>query len=269
MAIRLLLSATVLLGSLALPSAVFAASSCKLTALAQLPVTMQGTRPMVAATINGTEVKFLVDSGAFYSILSPASAKALDLPVVATSNITVNGIGGQTNATLATVRAFGLAGAIVNNMEFLVTGSTFGEAAGVIGQNILSFADLEYDLGGGFIRLIRAQGCKDANRVYWIQPGEKFSSVSIDAVSRLAPHAVGTAYLNGKRIRVLFDTGASLSILSVRAAERAGVKTTSAGVVEAGRIRGNGSRVLPTWFAPFQSFRIGEEEIRDTRHPHW
>ena len=170
--------------------------------------------------------------------------------------------GRPTNATLGHPSDFGLAGTVVNNMEFLVTGSTFGDAAGVIGQNILSFADLEYDLGGGFIRLIRAKDCKDANRVYWLQPGAKFSSVGINPVTRLEPHAVGTAYLNGKKIRVLFDTGAAISS-SACAPPGARREDHGGGVVEVGRI----GAMLPRCCRQVprrREFPDRREEIRDT-----
>lgn len=241
-------------------------ATCKLTPLAQLPVTMQRSAPMVPAKINGKDVRFIVDSGAFYSVLSPASAEALNLPqTIAPNGFLINGVGGPTQPMIATVKSFGLAGGEVSNLEFLVAGSSFGEAVGVLGQNILSFGDLELDLGGGAIRLIRAEGCKDESKVYWTKPGEKYSSVAITPITRFESHIVGTAYLNGKKIRVLFDTGAAISILSVHAAERAGIRTSSPGVVQAGFIRGNGARLVQTWIAPFDSFRIGAEEVRGTR----
>ncbi len=205
-------------------------------------------------------------AGAFFSMISPASAQALNLPqTLAPTGFLVNGVGGTSQPMIATVRDFGLGGGVVNNMEFLVVGSSFGEAVGLMGQNILAFVDLELDLGGGAIRMIRAENCKDEARVYWMKPGEKFSSLAITPITKFESHIVGTAYLNGKKIRVLFDTGAASSVLSLRAAERAGVKVTSPGVVQSINMRGNGSRVLPTWVAPFASFRIGAEEIRDTR----
>jgi tetratricopeptide (TPR) repeat protein len=254
------------LASLMFPCCALAAGSCKIEGLAQIPITMQGMRPLVAAKINGRDVKFLVDSGAFYSMLSPASAQALSLPrELAPAGLIVKGVGGMSQPTIARVAEFGLAGAIVNNLEFLVAGSSFGDAVGVLGQNVLAFADVEYDFGSGAIRLMRAENCKDSGRVYWVKPGEPFSSVSIRPVTKYESHVIGTAYLNGKRIRVLFDTGAATSVLSVRAAQRAGVKTNSPGVVPSGTMRGGGLHILPTWIAPFESFKIGDEEIRNTR----
>lgn len=234
--------------------------------LAQIPVTMRDSQPLVAATINGTEVKFVIDSGAFFSALSPASAEALNLPMeLAPADFLVKGAGGLSQPTIARVGEFGLAGAVVRNLEFIVAGSSHGDAVGVLGQNILSFADVEYDLGNGVVRLLRAENCKDSARVYWVNAGEHFSSVTIEPIYKFEPHIIGTAYINGKKIRVWFDTGAASSVLSLKAAERAGIKTSSPGVQSSYEMRGAGLKVIPSWIAPFSSFRIDDEEIRNTR----
>src|ERR1700751_1387384 len=52
-----------------------AAEPCKLGRAAQLPVTMEGMRPLVHAAINGQDALFIADSGAFFSSLTPAAAK--------------------------------------------------------------------------------------------------------------------------------------------------------------------------------------------------
>ncbi len=112
---------------------------------------------------------------------------------------------------------------------------------------------------------MRAENCKDVARVYWVKPGEPFSSVAIRPISKFESHVIGTAYLNGKKIRVLFDTGAATSVLSIHAAERAGIRTTSPGVVRSVTMRGGGLHILPTWIAPFDSLKIGDEDIRNTK----
>lgn len=50
------------------------AAECKLLRLAEMPVTMNGLRPIVTAQINGTDALFTLDSGAFWSMLTPAAA---------------------------------------------------------------------------------------------------------------------------------------------------------------------------------------------------
>jgi predicted aspartyl protease/tetratricopeptide (TPR) repeat protein len=266
MAVRVPVLVTALFSSFAFSAAAMAAA-CKIEGLAQLPVTMEAGKPLVAAKINGSDVKFMIDSGAFFSTLSPASAETMNLPrEMAPDDFAIQGPRGTSQAFIARVQEFGLAGASVSNMEFLVAGSSFGQAVGVLGQNVLAFADVEYDLGNGVLRLMRADNCKDAARVYWVGPGEPFSSVSFSPISKFNSHVIGTAYLNGRKIRVLFDTGSPVSILSLRAAERAGVKPGSSGVTRSVTLRGGtGSQVLPTWIAPFDSFRIGSEEIRNTK----
>src|SRR2546430_6922514 len=73
-----------------------AAGSCVLARLAELPVTMAGTRPLVHAAINGTDALFLADSGMFYSSLTTAAASEFKLSLhPAPFGYEVRGIGGR------------------------------------------------------------------------------------------------------------------------------------------------------------------------------
>jgi tetratricopeptide (TPR) repeat protein len=82
----------------------------------------------------------------------------------------------------------------------------------------------------------------------------------------MAPHTTGTAFINGVKIDVMFDTGASTSILSMRAAARAGVRPDGPGVADAGYSSGIGRGTVKTYIAPFASFKIGDdEEIKNAR----
>ncbi|HEX3396192.1 MAG TPA: hypothetical protein VHS76_05780, partial [Steroidobacteraceae bacterium] len=50
-----------------------AAESCQLGRVAELPITMSGFRPIITAKINGQDARFVLDSGAFYSMISAAT----------------------------------------------------------------------------------------------------------------------------------------------------------------------------------------------------
>jgi tetratricopeptide (TPR) repeat protein len=78
-------------------------------------------------------------------------------------------------------------------------------------------------------------------------------------------HTLGSASINGAETRVEFDTGAATSILSLRAAAHAGIRPDSPGVVSAGTSYGIGKRTFANYIAPFASFKIGDEEIKNTR----
>ncbi|MDP9007280.1 MAG: retropepsin-like domain-containing protein, partial [Pseudomonadota bacterium] len=207
---------------------------CKRSAF-NLPVTIQGSRPVIAAKFNGENVRLLVDSGAFFSMISSAAVEQFKLRTgMAPLGLVVRGIGGTTVPSVATVKLFTLGNVDVPNVEFLVSGNEVGASGGVglIGQNLLQRWDVEYDLANGMLRLMRDEDCHGVMLAYWVKPGESYTEINIPRPTPREPLTVGTAYINGVKIRVIFDTGASLSMLSMRAAERAGVKIDTPGVTE-------------------------------------
>jgi tetratricopeptide (TPR) repeat protein/predicted aspartyl protease len=245
-----------------------ALGACKLGKYAEFPITMANLQPLVTAKINDHDVQFVVDSGAFYSMLSGASAAELDLkthPPPFGFYVTGAG-GGVTDVSIATVKVFTLAGVPLHNVEFLVGGSVSGsDNIGLLGQNVLHIGDVEYDLAQGVIRLMKAEDCRKALLAYWVGTSQPYSVIDIEPTSRARFHTIGSAFVNGKEIRVEFDTGAGTSILSLRAAERAGVKPDSPGVLSGGVSYGIGKNTYVTYIAPFASFKLGEEEIKNTR----
>ena len=264
MAVRIAAVLTAALGLATSPLTGFTAE-CKIGKIAELPVTMNGLRPMVTAQINGVDAQFVADSGAFFSMLSPASAAELKLRVLP-SNIRIRGITGSTEASVTTVKEFTLAGVPIHNVQFIVAGAQPGAAVGLLGQNVFRLADVEYDLAHGAIRLLKPIDCEKNMLAYWAtQSGQAYSVMEIAWATEAAPHTTGTAFVNGARIHVLFDTGSAYSMLSLRAAERAGVTPDSPGVVKAGLIGGLSARSEQTWIAPVASFKIGDEEVKQTK----
>ncbi|HEX4151666.1 MAG TPA: aspartyl protease family protein [Steroidobacteraceae bacterium] len=220
----------------------------------------------MTAGINGTDVQFVLDSGAFYSMISPASAAELHLETrYAPFGFYVTGVKGTADVSIATVKTFGLAGAALKNIDFLVGGSEVGGGVGLLGQNVLHLADVEYDLRNGVVRLMKPSDCSKTDLAYWANPSLPDSVIRIDAAKGLDRQTHGAAYVNDVQIRVTFDTGAPTSILSLRAAARAGIKPDSPGVVRAGTSYGVGKNTYQTYIAPFSSFKIGDEEIKNTR----
>ena len=251
------------------PAAAFAASSgCKLGVFLTIPVTMNGLKPVAEAQVNGHDIQLVVDSGAFFSMLTPSAAEEFKLPLRwAPIGLTVNGLGGAMVTPQVTTVTVTLAGvALPHKWDFIVGGNEVGGGArGLLGQNILRAADIEYDLANGVVRLIRPEGsCKKMRPTYWAKEDQAYSVMDINSATPGQPHTTGTGFLNGAKISVMFDTGASTSMLSLRAAERAGIKPDSPGVRPGGTSFGVGQGYVKTWIAPFQSFKIGDEEIRNT-----
>jgi len=253
---------------LVIPLLAHAADGCKLKRLAVVPVTMNGLRPTVEAQINGSPALFTLDSGAFWSMLTPASAKQyqLRLDYDRVPGLYVRGIGGNAEAAVATVKIFTVFNVPIHNVDFIVGGSEPGKGTvGLLGQNILRIADVEYDLSQGALTLLRPENCKHTDLAYWAKPGDPVSVMDIEETTPREPHTTGTVSLNGAKVRVQFDTGATTSVVGLRAAASAGRKPGDPGVEPAGYDMGIGRKLVQTWIATFPVLKIGDEEIRNAR----
>jgi tetratricopeptide (TPR) repeat protein/predicted aspartyl protease len=256
----------------ALPAALclpfLAHAACKRAAL-DLPVTISGTRPMIDVKINHQDVRLLVDSGAFFGMISAPMAEELKMRIgPAPYGFYIRGVGGSTIPSVGTAKDFTIANVDLPNVEFLVGGSEAGGgASGILGQNFLVRWNVEYDLAKGTIRLFKDTDCSKHFLAYWAaQTQQPYTVTNIDKVTPQAPHAIGHAYINGEKISVLFDTGAFQSVLSLKAAARAGVKVDSPGVTEGGLSRGVGRNMVRSYIAPFNIFKFADgEEVKNAR----
>lgn len=239
-----------------------AMAACKVGKIAELPVTLIGQRAMVQAKFGDRPTQFILDSGAFYSTISRATAAEFKLEDKALPPwFRVTGVNGDATASAAVARNFSLAGIALPKVDFIVAGTDTG-TAGLIGQNILGLADVEYDLPHGMVRLLKVQGCADTALAYWAQ-GKPFSTLKLEAGNGgpWKPPTVATVLVNGVKLRAEFDTGAQTTVMTLSAAKRAGITPNSPGVVQVGRGSGLGSREVRTWLAPFEQIDIGGEIV--------
>jgi tetratricopeptide (TPR) repeat protein len=230
-------------------------AACKINQIATLPVTMTASLPLVTAKVNGTEVKFIASSATMLSVISPASAAELNLKLrTAPRHLKIVGPGGSTQAQITTVNTLDIAGMTLQKADFIVGGGESGQGSfGVLGQNVLAIGDVDYDLLTGSIRLMRPDGCGDS-LAYWVKEGQAYSVMEFAWQALTTPGGIGTAYINGAQISVQFATGMAASMISPKAAERAGI-TPAGGTVGSTK----------SYIGRFSSFKIGDEEIRNAR----
>jgi tetratricopeptide (TPR) repeat protein len=241
-------------------------SACKISLIAELPVTMRGHRPLVSVKVNGVDAMMAVDSGSFFNMITPGFAAKVHLDVRHFGEgLETEGVGGNTEGE-HTGRAdtFTLAGVTYRNVHFLVTEKGLeDDDVGLLGQNLLGVADVEYDLPDGVIRLFSEDGCGNANLAYWAKD-QSYSVMNIDWHPSGVTETDGWAMINGQKIHVGFDTGSATSMLSLAAAAKAGVRPSDPGVSEGGYTEGIAKRsYIRTWLAPFWTFQIGDEEIKN------
>jgi tetratricopeptide (TPR) repeat protein/predicted aspartyl protease len=242
-------------------------ATCHLSTVAEFPVTMLGLAPIIPAKVNGETVRFVADTGAFYSIISDREADRLKLEADREpAAIELQSGRGRTFAGLRSAHDFSLGSLELHHADFLVASDFGDQVVGVIGQNILGRLDAaEFDLANGVIRLFKTDGCGDTILAYWAQPDAPVGMLSIKPVEPLTPQIVGEAKINGQSIKVMFDTGGQVSSLQLSSAQRIGLAVGDADVKAGGAYRDSWSHRVESWLVPISSFEIGDEKIANTR----
>ena len=250
--------------ALGVPTAHAAEERCSIQVM-EMPVKMVGSRAIATVGINGTTVPLIVDSGAFFSMLTDAAAAQLKLKLHPLPyGLEIQGLTGKVDAHMTVVDHLELLKGDLPDVDFVVGGNEPGAGSmGMMGRNMLAFTDTEYDLAHGMIRFVFPHGdCSKTNMAYWA--GETpVSEVPLLHEYREKQPAIRTnVELNGHKTTALFDTGATTSV-SLHAAHRAGVEdsamTPDTDVAGAGRGRAR------SWTAAFDRVELGGEAVIHNR----
>jgi predicted aspartyl protease len=244
-----------------------AASVCKLGRLAELPVRMVGLRPSITTQVNGADAQLLVDTGAYRTVISRAAAERFGISIsAAPMRMRLRGVGGEErDLGFGKAKDFNFAGAQLHDVSLMVAGHAARDYDGNLGLSLLGFADVEFDLANKVIRLFQPQGCVGGGGgAYWADP-QHLNWLDIAPIDQQTQHIRGEATINGKPVRVIFDTGAARSGVNRDVAEKLGFRIDGPGVRPGGRVRGFGPDSIDSWIAPFSVFALGGEEIHNTQ----
>ena len=239
-------------------------AGCHIQSL-ELPVKMVGNRAIATVGIGGTQVPLVVDTGAFFSMLTEAAASQLNLKVVPLPpRMTVNGLTGRISARMTTIPRLQLLKGDMPDVDFVVGGNEPGAGAmGMLGRNLLAVTDTEYDLAHGFIRLVfPSDECEKANMAYWASPDTAVSELALARQRSRVPEIRSTIELNGHRTIAVFDSGAH-TLVSLGAALRAGV--AKGDMTPDGQAFGLGTGSAQQWIAKFDKVDFGGEAIQHNR----
>jgi tetratricopeptide (TPR) repeat protein/predicted aspartyl protease len=239
-------------------------AACKIEQFLTMPVTMVDYKPVVTVQLNGMDAHLVLDTGAFFSLLYPETAKRMGLKV-GTSPLLLSGVGGTVRPGLTSIKDFVIGNQTVHHLDMLVYGDQFsrGDMDGVLGQNLMRAGDIEIDLAHGVARLMKDTGCGDYDLAYW-HGSDPDNVLHFYPTNAMEPHVIAEAQVNDREIRVLFDTGAGSSALSLRAAAWAGITPHSPEVTPGGIGFGIGNQLRDSWIAPFKSFKLDQEQILNT-----
>ncbi len=250
-------------GGLLLGMGARASAACQLLQTAEYKLTMDSNRALVDGAINRRPVRFILDTGAFNSLLFPSAVQQLGLKAFVIDQLSLYGVGGGAQAASARIGELKLGNAVARNVDLLVNGRNFGseQAAGLLGEDFLSQGDLELDLAGGAARLFQPKDCVGDQVAYWAKAYDVTPMVGSQSRGEVDIYVM----LNGRRILAELDSGSPTSIVTTGAAAIAGVTPHSDGVREAGQSGGLGPKMVQTSVAVFPTFTIGDETIKNAK----
>jgi predicted aspartyl protease len=204
-----------------------AADGCGTSRVGEITVATLRNAPLVTVTANGHPVTLLLDTGAEWTILTPAVAERIgaEAPRIAFDR-QVRGIGATLGTREVELRSFSVGGVPMPWRRVRVAGvnipSVFsGPLDGVLGADTLSNFDVELDVPRHRMVLYTKQSCPTAAPA-WAEP-----YIKIATGRSFGSHLFFPVQLDGHRFDAFIDTGAQLSVISTRAARSLGVTDTA------------------------------------------
>jgi len=255
--------AVLVVAGLSTPSAVALAAADCMVRIAEWPVRIShGNKLLIDGAINGQRVDVALDTGSMLTLIMRSEAQRLGLKPSSTRG-RISGAGGESTVEQVLVDEVRIGEATRKDWNMLVAGEQDmkGEFSMLLGDDFLQHVDIEFDLPDNAIRLYRSSSCGNASLAYWA--ANDVGEAAIEPFNETKPRIFVSVQINGEPVRALLDSGAANSLLNKSIAARLGMEPGEPGVVAAGRVRGVGKSELNAWVAPFQSFVIGSEKLKE------
>jgi len=257
---RTFLAAAAAIGLAMACNAAAQAQKCKFALIAEWPLRAEQYRPVIDGAINGQKIGILLDTGAGQSSIRPSGISRLGLTRFRVEDALVPGVGIDPGAEFVHLDEFRIGRAVRKNWRVPVAGEyDFGDDVFfVLGDDFFNQVDVEFDLARNAIKLYESKDCEGVSLAYWARDA---IVVPIVAGSQLEL----TVSINGVPHRARLDSSTTKSVVSLPDAERLGVTPKTPGVVGGGCYYGFGKGGVESWIAPFESFAVGNELVRNPK----
>ena len=246
----------------ATPPAVSTPQACRLDREADLPMAAGTSYAVVSARIDGQPVSMLLDTGDERLAIRAQMQAVLRLPEDLHHTTIMHGIGGASTAHDLIIQRFELggtelpqSGASVMNLPAVPVVDP--PLAGVIGGQILSGYDVEFDFAARRVLLWQRSGCDAAT------PAWQGTYASADLERSTGSLMTVPVAINGQHLRALLDTGALTTTVSVEAASRLGLTAAALAAGRTAVTRGADGRDVFTHVARLHSVAIGAARRTD------
>ncbi|CAM2194962.1 protein of unknown function [Paraburkholderia kururiensis] len=198
---------------------------CTVLPDAQMPLSDGHGRVLSPVDVERRPLMMLIDSGAGNTGLSPQTADALNENEDRSKSVRVSGIGGRMDAqhplVVHSIRFGSLDlvdfDVLTAHIERPEVESDAASAAGLIGLDLLSRFDVEFDFPDHRMSLYHVTSCS-GRFIPWSGRYDSFMATRSPRGALIIPVVV-----NGVTLRALIDTGLNVSSMGLAAAARAGV----------------------------------------------
>lgn len=214
--------------------------------------------PFVPATIGGTPVTLLLDTGAQGMLLTPTAVDALRLPIDPGRSTRLLGTGGSRDAPNAILRGVAIGGAALPDSSVPVAAlpgvpHTEPPLAGLLGAPLLEAYDLDLDLPRGRMALHAAGRCITG-------PSSMPRPISVLPIV-VSPdgQAMVPVRVNNESLLALVDTGSRATMLTEQAARGLGLD----GPASANVARGVDGAAMPVRHLRVGTLQVGTEVIEN------
>jgi predicted aspartyl protease len=204
----------------------------------------------------------VVDTGAYYAVLPEQAVERLAIPVGAIDAITATTASDTRSIRRVAVDSISVAGVRMEAVQSLLTDlpmvAPSGEIPGVLPLQFLERYTVHFDLANSRLELYDP-ALELAERL----DGEQYSRVPFRRQHGFVSFEVS---INGEPMPAILDTGASGDpIINWQAAMALGVGPDHEGLVESREIKGVGRTGLSSRSYEFDSVRVGQEKLLQSR----
>lgn len=220
----------------------------------------------VPVEINGSRVRLILDTGAERTLLTETAVARVAMLRDPQHQTRTFGIGGQSTAEDARVSSFAIGGAYlpvpsVTVGQFTLPNPPGPALDGLLGADILSAFDVDFDTRDNRLTLYRARDCPDAG------PPWRDAFLSMGAVRRTQDRLLVPIVLDGAAGVATLDTGAQHTAISASMAGRAGVSAAALAQDPTITAHSAAAEQIAVRVHRFRRLQIGPAEVTDPALP--